>query len=150
MQESTAWGGPAAGSPPEGACSSGPRDTRAATVQIVAAVPMSTQGLPWVKAGRSWRRGIRTAFVTDFYPSADMILDGGTHGETFVFLNTSNIPYRYYGKAGGCGQGARRRVHAPRRLGRTRARHGGGSWLPALQQPRATRARPAQLWCPPQ
>jgi hypothetical protein len=62
---------------------------------------MSTAGLPWVKAGRSWRRGLRTAFVTDFYPSAEQILDGGTHGETFVFLNTSNVPYHYYGKAGG-------------------------------------------------
>jgi hypothetical protein len=64
------------------------------------AVPLGPAGIDWVRASRSWRKGVRAAFVADFTPPADVILEGGTHGESFVFVNTSNVPYTYYGKAG--------------------------------------------------
>lgn len=66
---------------------------------IVFATPISPAGLDWVKASRSWRRGTRAAFVGDVIPSAQMILDSGVHGEEFVFLNASQLPFNYYGKA---------------------------------------------------
>ena len=66
----------------------------------MAAIPLSSEGLPWVKASRAWRRGIRTAFVADFHPSQEVIQEGKRHGEEFVFLNTTGVPFDYYGKAG--------------------------------------------------
>lgn len=111
---------------------------------------MSVAGLPWVKASRAWRRGLRTAFVTDFFPSAEQMLDGGTHGESFVFINTTTIPYHYYGKAGAewghrdAGEGGRRCC------GRS------GLSSRAVDQPLdaivmriAAACRDVQRWCPP-
>ncbi|KDD73225.1 hypothetical protein H632_c2408p1, partial [Helicosporidium sp. ATCC 50920] len=62
------------------------------------APPVQT-GTDWVRVSRAWRRGIRAAFVTDFTPDAKLLLDGGAHGETFVYANATELPYHYYGKA---------------------------------------------------
>ncbi|GAB4822791.1 hypothetical protein N2152v2_009837 [Parachlorella kessleri] len=67
--------------------------------KVVAAIPLSSEGLPWIKASRAWRRGIRTAFVADFQPFQEVVQEGKRHGEDFVFLNTTGIPFDYYGKA---------------------------------------------------
>ena len=68
--------------------------------QIVAAVPLggaSPGGR--VRATRPWRRGIRAAFVSDAAVSLQMRLEGGVHGEDFVAVNASEVPYGHFGKA---------------------------------------------------
>lgn len=72
--------------------------------KIIAAIPLSKGGIPWIRASRTWRKSIRAVFVADFVPSADVVQAGAGHGETFVYLNTSLIPTssaipNYYGKA---------------------------------------------------
>lgn len=67
--------------------------------QIVVAVPLSPSGRDWIKAGRAWRRGLRAAYVADFNADAELRLDGGLHGEEFIYLNSTDIPFHYYGKA---------------------------------------------------
>jgi hypothetical protein len=66
---------------------------------IVFAIPMSPAGLDWVKTSRSWRRGARAAYVGDVVPTQNMLNDGTLHGESYVFLNASDVPFHYYGKA---------------------------------------------------
>eukprot|EP00887_Chlorella_sp_A99_P000046 scaffold16.g46.t1 len=72
--------------------------------KIIAAIPLSKGGIPYIRASRTWRKGIRAVFVADFIPSPDVVAAGAGHGERFVFLNTSLIPTpkkvpNYYGKA---------------------------------------------------
>ena len=47
-------------------------------LQIIAAVPLSKSGIPWVRASRTWRKGIRAVFVADFIPSGDVVQVGHT------------------------------------------------------------------------
>lgn len=69
-------------------------------VQIVAAFPVTSAGLPWVRASRAWRRGIRAALITDFQPSPELVAEGAAHGEAFLFFNSSGVPFENFGKAG--------------------------------------------------
>ena len=93
--------------------------------QIVAAVPLSAAGVGWVRASRAWRRGLRAAFVGDFAPSAAMVAEGAQHGESYVLVNTTDVPFDYYGKAGE--RGGRRGVGG--RAGSEACAHLGGRRL---------------------
>ncbi len=61
---------------------------------IVVALPIDDAHTVVAKAGRAWRKGIRTIIATNSTPSHALVREGEVHGETWVYYPDDKPPLR--------------------------------------------------------
>lgn len=61
---------------------------------IVVALPIDDAHTVVAKAGRAWRKGIRTVIATNSTPSHALVREGEVHGETWVYYPDDKPPLR--------------------------------------------------------
>lgn len=61
---------------------------------IVVALPIDDAHTTVAKAGRAWRKGLRTIIATNSTPSHSMLREGTVHSETWVYYPDDKPPLR--------------------------------------------------------